>query len=44
VHTFEGTYTGLAIGTDGSTRIIPTRPPLATDDTFVSLESVTFRR
>jgi len=44
VHTFAGTYTDLAIGTDGSIRVIPTRPPLATDDAFVSLESVTYRR
>jgi hypothetical protein len=43
-HTFEGTYTDLAIGTDGTIRAIPTRLPLATDYTFVSLESITYRR
>jgi hypothetical protein len=43
-HTFEGTYTDLAIGTDGSIRVIPTRLPLVTDFTFVSLESITYRR
>jgi hypothetical protein len=44
VHTFEGTYTDLAIGTDGTIRVIPTRLPLVTDFSFVSLESVTYRR
>jgi hypothetical protein len=44
VHTFNGTYADLAIGTDGTLQLIDPRPPLVTDYTFVSLESITYRR
>jgi hypothetical protein len=39
-----GSHADLAIGTDGTIKVIATRPPLVTDYTFVSLESVTYRR
>ena len=42
--TFAGTCTDLAIGTDGTIKVMPTRAPPGTDLTFVSLESITYRR
>jgi hypothetical protein len=44
VHTFAGTYADLAIGTNGHIDLIDPRPPAAKDYTFVSLESITYRR
>jgi hypothetical protein len=42
VHTFNGTYADLSIGTDGSINIISPRPPAVEDLQFVSLEGITF--
>ena len=44
VHTFNGTYADLAIEPNCTLDLINTRAPLITDYTFVSLESITYRR
>jgi hypothetical protein len=44
VHTFNGTYADLAIEPNGTLDLINPRAPLVTDYTFVSLESITYRR
>jgi len=44
VHTFNGTYADLAIQPTGTIEVINPRPPTVTDYTFVSLESITYRR
>jgi hypothetical protein len=44
VHTFNGTYADLAVGSNGQISVIAPRSPMVTDFTFVSLESVTYRR
>jgi hypothetical protein len=44
VHTFNGTYADLAVGSNGQISVIAPRSPMVTDSTFVSLESVTYRR
>jgi hypothetical protein len=43
VHTFNGTYADIAIGTDGTIRLINPRPPALQDYAFVSLEGVQFQ-
>jgi hypothetical protein len=43
VHTFDGTYADIAIGSDGTIRLISPRPPAVQDYTFVSLEGVQFQ-
>jgi hypothetical protein len=43
VHTFNGTYAGITIATNGQIFIISPRSPAVEDDTLVSLESITFR-
>ena len=42
VHTFNGTYADLSIGSDGQIRLINPRQPLSKDFSFVSLEGVTY--
>jgi hypothetical protein len=44
VHTFNGTYADLAIQPSGDIDLIDARAPLVSDYTFVSLESVSYRR
>ena len=44
VHTFSGTYADLSIAANGQTVLPSPRPPMVTDYTFVSLESITYRR
>lgn len=44
VHTFSGTYADLAIEANGQLALIDPRPPMVKDYTFVSLESLTYRR
>ena len=44
VHTFSGTYADLAIESNGQLALIDPRPPMVKDYTFVSLESLTYRR
>jgi hypothetical protein len=44
VHTFNGTYADLAIEPNGTLALIDPRPPMVKDYTFVSLESITYRR
>jgi hypothetical protein len=44
VHTFNGTYADLAIAPNGRIGVIAPRAPLVTDYTFVSLESISYRR
>jgi hypothetical protein len=44
VHTFNGTYADLAILPDGDLELIDPRPPMVKDYSFVSLESITYRR
>jgi len=44
VHTFNGTYADLAIEPNGTLALINPRPPMVTDYTFVSLESISYRR
>jgi hypothetical protein len=44
VHTFNGTYADLAIQPSGDIDLINARAPLVSDYTFVSLESVSYRR
>jgi hypothetical protein len=43
VHTFNGTYAGLTIATNGQFFVIAPRSPAVADYTLVSLESITFR-
>jgi hypothetical protein len=43
VHTFNGTYAGLTIATNGQIFVIGPRFPAVGDYTFVSLEGVTYR-
>ena len=46
VHTFDGTYADLSIGTNGQVRLIDPRAPMGGGDTFdytfVSLEGITY--
>jgi len=46
VHTFDGTYADLSIGTNGQVRLIDPRSPMGGGDTFdytfVSLEGITY--
>ncbi|HLK77369.1 MAG TPA: hypothetical protein VKU77_27425 [Streptosporangiaceae bacterium] len=42
VHTFNGTYADVSIGSDGQIRLINPRAPLSKDFSFVSLEGVTY--
>jgi len=44
VHTFNGTYADLSIGTDGSINIISPRPPAVEDLQFVSLEGISYQQ
>lgn len=44
VHTFLGTYADLAILPNGRIELIDPRPPAVKDYTFVSLESIIYRR
>jgi hypothetical protein len=44
VHTFNGTYADLAIEPNGALALIDPRSPMVKDYTFVSLESITYRR
>jgi hypothetical protein len=44
VHTFNGTYADLVIQTSGAIDLINPRPPMVQDYTFVSLESISYRR
>jgi len=44
VHTFDGTFADLAIAPSGQLALITARPPLVSDYTFVSLESIAYRR
>ena len=44
VHTFNGTYADLAVLPNGQIDLIDPRPPMVRDYTFVSLESITYRR
>jgi hypothetical protein len=44
VHTFNGTYADLAILPNGDLELIDPRPPMVKDYSFVSLESITYRR
>jgi hypothetical protein len=44
VHTFNGTYADLAIQPNGDIDLISPRAPLVSDYSFVSLESVSYRR
>jgi hypothetical protein len=42
VHTFNGTYAGIAFQTNGQIGLIDPRPPAVKDYSFVSLESIAF--
>jgi hypothetical protein len=42
VHTFNGTYADVSIGTDGSISLIDPRAPMVKDYSFVSLECITY--
>jgi hypothetical protein len=42
VHTFNGTYADLSVGTNGQARLIDPRSPMTKDYSFVSLEGVTY--
>jgi hypothetical protein len=44
VHTFLGTYADLEVATNGNINVIDPRTPAVTDLSFVSLESVTYRK
>jgi hypothetical protein len=44
VHTFNGTYADLSIAPNGQIGLIDPRPPMVKDYSFVSLESITYRR
>ena len=44
VHTFNGTYADLSIGTDGSISVIGPRPPAVEDLQFVSLEGISYQQ
>jgi hypothetical protein len=44
VHTFNGTYADLVIETTGDIFVIGPRAPLVQDLSFLSLESITYRR
>jgi hypothetical protein len=44
VHTNLGTYADLAIESNGELALIDPRPPMVKDYSFVSLESITYRR
>ncbi len=44
VHTFNGTYADLAIGSNGQITVIAPRPPMVVDFSFLSLESIAYRR
>jgi hypothetical protein len=44
VHTYLGTYADLVIFATGQIALIDPRPPLVKDYSFVSLESITYRR
>ena len=44
VHTFNGTYADLVIQTSGAIDLINPRPPMVGDYSFVSLESISYRR
>jgi len=43
VHTFNGTYADLSIGTNGQVRVIDPRAPMGKDYSCVSLEGVIYR-
>ena len=42
VHTFNGTYADVEIGTDGTIRVIPPRSPAVPDFGFLSLDGLSF--
>jgi hypothetical protein len=44
VHTFNGTYADLVIQPSGAIDLINPRPPMVGDYSFVSLESISYRR
>ncbi len=44
VHTFDGTYADLVLAANGDISLIAPRPPAVQDDSFVSLEGITYRR
>jgi hypothetical protein len=44
VHTFNGTYADLSIAPNGQIALIDPRSPMVKDYTFVSLESIVYRR